>query len=135
MNDPLDRHPTQAARRALATRFDLPFDEVMQDWEWEVARPDMVDPFLRAYRSGELDEDERFSLMEMLVQAVAEAADDQGHLPPEWDEIATLLEAAPELHAKTASYWTCFAGGVQWSAVGVEMRRRVLPEIQRLLGA
>ena len=41
----------------------------MQDWEWEVASPERIDEFLAAYEGGELTDDERFTLMETLLQS------------------------------------------------------------------
>jgi hypothetical protein len=34
-----DRWVTNAARRALARRFDLPDDPISRGWAWEVAEP------------------------------------------------------------------------------------------------
>lgn len=40
-----------------------------QDWEWEVADPARIDEYLNAYHVGEFTDDERFTLMETLIQA------------------------------------------------------------------
>ena len=61
--------PSTPARRALASRFGLPYDDAMQDWEWEVANPDDFDLYLAAY-TLEMPAEQRFSLMEMLLQCV-----------------------------------------------------------------
>ncbi|BBB62899.1 hypothetical protein UNDKW_4626 [Undibacterium sp. KW1] len=65
--DHLYRFPTRAAIDALAIRFNLPNTKNMQDWEYEVADANRIDEFLVAYDSGELREDEKFTLMAMLV--------------------------------------------------------------------
>jgi hypothetical protein len=59
-----ERWPTSQARMALSARFKLPYDDSMQDWEWEVADPARLSEFLGAYSCGQLTDDERFSLME-----------------------------------------------------------------------
>ncbi|HVZ37577.1 MAG TPA: hypothetical protein VG963_34385, partial [Polyangiaceae bacterium] len=41
----------------------------MQDWAWEVADPDRIDEFLAAYEAGDLSDDERFTLMETMLQS------------------------------------------------------------------
>jgi hypothetical protein len=63
------RSPTRAAINALALRFDLPNTQGMQDWEHEVADADRIHEFIAAYQSGQLDDDERFTLMELIIQS------------------------------------------------------------------
>ena len=100
----LFRSPTRASIEALAKRFDLPFDTSMQDWEWEVADPDRIDEFLEAYRMGELDEDERFTLMETIIQSF-EDAPQAPEADPRWCEVLNLLTTGIDLHISTVWYW------------------------------
>lgn len=74
--DHLYRFPTRAAIDALAIRFNLPNTKNMQDWEYEVADANRVAEFLVAYYSGELSEDEKFTLMAMLLQSSCDAIDE-----------------------------------------------------------
>jgi hypothetical protein len=100
------RHPTRAAIDALALRFDLPNHHSMQDWEWEVADPNRLDDFISAYQSGELDDDELFTLMEMIVQSF----DDLGGVlssDPRWRTASGLLDRNIAIHAHTVWYWSC----------------------------
>lgn len=78
----------------------------MQDWEWEVADASRFADFLDLYRTGELSDDERFSLMEILVQC---AEDLEGNSPakPAWSQIEPLLLQRLELHLSTVVYWAC----------------------------
>ncbi len=121
----LQRWPTSAARQTLAARFGLPYDRQMQDWEWEVAHPSLFTGFLTAYRDGDLDDDERFSLMECLVQSVADMTPPPVGPRPEWADVAELLRAAPRLHASTIAYWSRMNDdqGWEWAGVGEAMRR------------
>ncbi|MFZ2987693.1 hypothetical protein [Ideonella sp.] len=57
-------YPTTPARQALAAQFNLPYDDAMQDWEWQVANSDAFDQYLAAYTIA-MPSDQRFSLMEM----------------------------------------------------------------------
>lgn len=98
------RFPTTSARQLLAGRFNLPYSDQMQDWEYEVADPERFNEFLAAYQSGELTEDERFSLMEVLVQCV-EDTETEGIYEIAWSSIEPLLVANFRIHRSTVAYW------------------------------
>jgi hypothetical protein len=104
--DHLSRHPTRAAIDALALRFDLPNHHSMQDWEWEVGDAERLDEFISVYQSGELDDDERFVLMEMILQSF----EDLGGIvwtDPRWEPVGHLLDRNIQLHAHSIFYWSC----------------------------
>ncbi|MFW2014069.1 hypothetical protein [Acinetobacter bereziniae] len=100
------RYITASAIHALAQRFNLPYDAFMQDWEYEVADPNRIDEFIDAYLSNELNEDEKFALMETILQSFEESSktldSDQ-----QWNTILQLLEDNPDIHATTICYWAC----------------------------
>ena len=98
-------HPTAAARIALARRFGLPYSDTMQDWEWEVATPDRFNEFLTTYRTVALTDEERFSLMEILIQCVEELHG-TALFEPACNELKPLLEKNLELHRATIEYWS-----------------------------
>jgi len=111
--DHLRRYPTKAGREALAARLDLIIDPHSQDWEWEVAGPQHFDTWLSTYRNGPLSDDERFSLMEMLIQSVEDMVPLRGppvevEELPQWQAVAKLLRANPRLHASSIAYWSVF---------------------------
>lgn len=99
------RFPTAEAKASLATRFDVPNEPHMQDWEWEVADPKRIDEYLSAYRSGGLSDDERFTLMETIIQAFDDLADplDSNH---RWSETLHILDENIDLHAYSVWYWS-----------------------------
>ncbi|MEM8641247.1 MAG: hypothetical protein AAGG51_20885 [Cyanobacteria bacterium P01_G01_bin.54] len=99
------RHPTRSAIDSLAKRFDLPNDEKMQDWEYEVADPDRVAEFIDAYKSGELSEDERFTIMETIIQSF-EDQEKPLEENKEWQEVLRLIEINLDLHICTVWYWS-----------------------------
>ncbi len=104
MNNSSPRYPATAARVSLASRFGLPYSEDMQDWEWQVADSQRFQEFLVAYRSAMLSNDERFSLMEVLVQCV----EDMGlssQAGTAWADLEPLLSSALRLHRTTIEYW------------------------------
>jgi hypothetical protein len=63
------RYPTRAAIDALALKFGFSNTPQIQDWAWEAADSDRIDEFIAAYKSGQLNDDERFALMETIIQS------------------------------------------------------------------
>ena len=99
------RFPTRAAIDSLARRFGFPNTPSMQDWEWEVADPERIEEFLAAYSSGELSDDERFTLMETIIQSFEES-DRDFETDAQWSEVLNTLDEHIELHAYTVWYWS-----------------------------
>ena len=77
----------------------------MQDWEWEIAEAEEFDRYLAAYTLA-MPNDQRFSLMEMLVQCVEDSLD-EAVFNIRWAKIRSLLLDHNELHAQTVAYWAC----------------------------
>lgn len=102
--DHLMRHPTRNAIDALAKRFGLPNHPSMQDWEYQVADPSRIDEFVAAYREDGLTEDERFVLMEMILQSF-EDLESGGANDPRWSHVLGLLEFYIDIHIATVWYW------------------------------
>ena len=96
------RFPTGAAQEALARRFDLPNEDWMQDWEYIVPLVEQLDTYLAAYTSGELNDDERFTLMEMMIQCVEDGAS-----PAQRASVLRIAEENVALHLQTVWYWAC----------------------------
>lgn len=102
-----DRWATPAARRSLSRRFTLSHNPFSQNWEWEVADPSRFGEFLSAYESGDLDEDERFALMEILIQCIEGMGLPSVETSPQWHSVANLLRAHAGFHASSVRYWSC----------------------------
>ena len=98
--------PCKEARKELAILFQLPYSDVMQDWEWEVAQAAHFDEFLNAYINHELSEAARWSLMEVLIQSV-EDMPSNSDLDAAWRKLEPLLKARVSLHGDTIHYWAC----------------------------
>lgn len=99
------RHPTAAAIDTLARRFGLPNDPGMQDWPWQVADAGRLDEFLAAYEDEGLDEDERFTLMEIMLQSFEDLGQSIG-FDPRWHRTLEILDRNIDLHANTVWYWS-----------------------------
>lgn len=100
------RFPTAEARNKLAERFGLPNEPGMQDWQYEVSDPERVGEFLAAYESGELSDDERFTLMETIIQSL-NGWQEVELRSPQWTHTLDLIEKNIELHIYTVCYWAC----------------------------
>ena len=98
------RFPTSEARMSLASRFNLPYHDDMQDWEWEVADESRFQEFLSAYQLPGLTDAERFSLMEVLIQCVEDKADETD-FSAAWQALEFHLIRAKMLHLSTIHYW------------------------------
>jgi hypothetical protein len=104
--DHLQRFPTPAAIDALAERFGLPNHPHMQDWEWEVADSARINEFLAALETGDLTDDERFTLMETVIQSFEELGTPLER-DPRWLRVLAILEGNVLLHAHSIWYWSC----------------------------
>ena len=101
----LCRFPTSAAIDALAKRFRLPDGAQMQDWPWEVADAERLDEFLDAYDSGGLSDDERFTLMEIILQSFEDLGSSRG-FDARWHRALDVLDRNIDLHAYSVWYWS-----------------------------
>ena len=103
------RFPTKDARVALASRLSLPYTAQMQDWEWEVSDPNRIAEFLALYKSGELTEDERFSLIEIIIQSFD---DQERDLTDDilWQDTLNIITQNLNTHIHTVWYWSDFEG-------------------------
>lgn len=100
------RYLTDTARKKLATRFALPFDSSMQDWEWMVANGERFEKFIDVFRLENLNDDELFSLMEVMIQCV-EDMELQSEREAAWLSMKPLLLSRPDIHRSTVEYWAC----------------------------
>lgn len=103
------RYPTAAALERLADRFGFVTGPWVQDSEAQWADPERIDEFLAAYEAGEfgeLDEDERFLLMAVVLNSF-EFADRPLARLPQWLRTLHLLERDIAIHIHSVLY---FAG-------------------------
>jgi hypothetical protein len=98
--EPECRYPTKAAIEKLAATFKLPNTPDMQDWEWEVADPNRIKEFLNEYKNEKLLDDERFTLLEMLLQSFDESDLDLNN-NNNWKELLELIRNNYKLHEYT----------------------------------
>jgi hypothetical protein len=77
----------------------------MQDWPWQVADAQRLDEFLAAYEYGGLNDDERFTLMEMILQSFEDLAASTG-FDARWDRALDTIDRNIDLHASSVWYWS-----------------------------
>lgn len=127
MNTPerLWRFPTAEARQKLAGRFGLPNEPGMQDWEWQVADPERLYEFLAAYGSGELSDDERFTLMETILESFRGTGEVEDS-SPRWQTTLDMIEQNVELHIHTICYWACLGSELEDAFEAAPFMRTIL---------
>jgi hypothetical protein len=106
---------------AKSLNIDLP-TENQQDWEWEIASQVDFDKALETYKI--FGDNERYLLMEIMIQIVADELSDK-HIPVESSEklsqLKELLRQSPKLHGFTVHYWSGFSEDHEWKDLGKEM--------------
>ncbi len=110
MSEPIyfRKHPTLQAVLSLAKRLDLRYSPDMQDWEYEVSDPSRLAEFVATYESGELDDDERFTLMSIIIDSAEQLVQESGQTfikSAIFQRILALVETNIDLHTATICYW------------------------------
>ncbi|MEM8672222.1 MAG: hypothetical protein AAGG48_32205, partial [Planctomycetota bacterium] len=106
-NQPPLRFPTTAAIERLDSIFGFSPDAYSQDWDVELADGSRLTEFVSAYCSVALDDDERFTLMTLIVASAHDALEFHDMGEAEWRTVHDLLVADFSLHASTIYYWCC----------------------------
>ena len=120
--------PQAIERLASDLALTLP-DSFSQDWESQVASRGRSGDFVKAYREKQYDEDERFVLMRLIIQAFDEALQfDESH-EDAWREIVEMLLRDAALHESTIKYWCLWdeddggLGDESWFSITKQMRQ------------
>jgi len=104
---PTDRFVVPAARERLNAHFGFMPDPRMQDWEIEFSDGARLREFIDSYITLDLDDDERFALMALIVASADDALDFDHALDDLWPQIHKLLVSDRDIHASTIHYWCC----------------------------
>jgi hypothetical protein len=103
---PQFRSGTKKAIDAIAKSLNLPYETGMQDFPYEVAQATDIDKYLAHYE-GLIDTDVQFVLMQAIIQAIEDQANDALFLRY-CNRITPILEKDFDIHAYTIYYWACF---------------------------
>ena len=99
------RYPTKKSIEFLSKYLNLPTDPFMQDWEYEVADPHKINEFMAAYHSDKLNDNDKFLLMELILQSIEDSTN--FHQTLAWENVLNSLENNIPLHATSICYWAC----------------------------
>lgn len=90
----------------LATDLNLRKEDWMQDWPYEITEPSDIEKYIAHYEKLS-DEDQKFVLMEAIIQATEDQETEVLFLEY-WHRVQLLLEQDFAIHAYTIHYWACF---------------------------
>ncbi len=105
IKEPDFRCGTKKAIEELVAEYKYPYEEGMQDWSYEIADPKKIKEYFKHY-DEQTDEDKKFSLMEMLIQAITDT-NNKSEFEKYWNKLKELLIKDFELHEYTIFYWSC----------------------------
>lgn len=105
MKEPEARYGTTRAIDAIAKKLNLPNEEWMQDWAYIVAEADQLKSYIELYDHS-TDDDEKFVLMKMIIQAADEKKREDQLLDDDWQSIEQRLRSNFVLHEYTIFYWS-----------------------------
>jgi hypothetical protein len=106
---PPQRYGTAASVAAIQRRFDLPTPEVYkQDWELCCGDAQQLNEFLTCYEIGNLTDDERFTLMEIIISSFDGGGQDRPNSAEFNERLRHQLIRDFKLHAFTIYYWCCW---------------------------
>ncbi|MFB9326415.1 hypothetical protein ACFFSY_10860 [Paenibacillus aurantiacus] len=106
----ISKHPQYVTREAiykLVEKLDLPEpDEFSQDWEYEAANTSRIDEFLFFYENGQLERNEKFALMIVVISSFDDLLSEKGMEFTVWEQIKRILMSDSEIHMNTILYWS-----------------------------
>ncbi len=105
MYEPKFKTGTKEAIESLAKELNLPYDQSMQDWSYEIANPEYIELYIEHYNKT-LDENKKFILMEIILQALNDQIDNK-YLLKYWILLKEILIKDFEIHEYTIFYWSC----------------------------
>lgn len=103
--EPTLRYGTGKAIDALSKILKVEHNPSSQDWSYEISNPDHIEQYLNLYPTLQ-DEDERFVLMEIIIQAIEDQK--EANFIFYWNKVKLLLEKDFALHEYTIFYWCVF---------------------------
>ncbi|MEM6816707.1 MAG: hypothetical protein AAF600_20350 [Bacteroidota bacterium] len=99
--------PVEVEKR-LSERMGLPWFDGMQDWDLISSDSGRIKEFLSPYKTGNLNDDEKFAMMELIVSSFDDLAREKGSLHHNdlWQDCKNILINECWLHISTIHYWS-----------------------------
>ncbi len=101
------RHPTRAAIDKFNELLGLHENPYMQDWEIECSDPSRIWEFIECYDQNAETEDEKFTLMALILGSYEEYHSLNGSSNEEWVAIKARLESDISIHSVHVMYYGC----------------------------
>jgi hypothetical protein len=101
------RHPTAAAIAKLNGLLKIDESSYGQDWEIEASDPTRIDEYLRVYRESLVDDDERYTLMALILGGFEEYHAQGAPDPEIWNRIRSVLVDDFSIHHDLIAYYQC----------------------------
>ncbi|GIO04062.1 hypothetical protein J31TS6_00900 [Brevibacillus reuszeri] len=107
MENVYPEYVTKRAIEGLVRKVKLPApDEFSQDWEYEVSDSSRISEFLHAYENIELNIDEKFALMIIIISSFNDAIVERKAEESLASLIRNHLLQDINIHKNTISYWS-----------------------------
>lgn len=101
-----NRYPTGKAITSLIKKLNLPKrSKYSQDWEYEIADSERVDEFITYYQNNLSDEDEKFTLMLIIIESCNDAISENNLENKTWEKVKKSLMEDYYIHKQTIDYW------------------------------
>lgn len=104
--EPTFRCGTRKAIEELSEELNIPYDASMQDWSYTEGNLDDIEKYISHYDQTK-DEDKKFVLMELIIQATEDQNTDDRFLKY-CERIKPILKTDFKVHEFTIHYWACF---------------------------
>lgn len=104
--EPIFRCGTKKAIDELAIELNLPNDSSMQDWSYTEGNPEDIERYISLYETL-TDDDKKFVLMELIIQATEDQATDELFLKY-CNRIKMFIVKDFKIHEYTVHYWSYF---------------------------
>lgn len=103
---PIERLETKAARISLSRHFGFSDSDQIQDWERYFEDFNRLAEYIELYEIGQLDDDERFLLMELILASTTNS--EPNFLNSSlWQTIKQKLRNDPKTHGWSIWFWAC----------------------------
>ena len=96
------RYSTKKSREELSKKLNIKIEKNQQDWEYEIADFNRIDEFINLYKNGSLSDDEKFYLMETIIQSFEESRESTKN-DLKWKKVLNLIEINIDIHIYTTS--------------------------------
>ncbi|GAA0730772.1 hypothetical protein GCM10009430_42270 [Aquimarina litoralis] len=101
------RYPSGLSEEKLAKRFGLYWDNDTQDWEFVVSDFGRISDFLKVYQQELLDDDDKFTLMGLIVSSFDDGISNfDQETAKYWNICSNILETECYLHYSIMHYWS-----------------------------